>query len=138
MKVGNRTFHITKVERHPEEGYWTARVGSVAHDRKYGSWQVSVRRTDGTEDRREALPVVAAKLQEVVKRLERGERLKGDETVEWPTGENVRPRITREGRDLGSLPSTPAQRRMPSPTPGPAMGPAEIAADRLRREKAGA
>lgn len=135
MQVGSKTFYITKVERDAEEGYWTARVGSVFHDRKYGSWQVAVRRTDGTEDRREALPVVAAELQKIVRRLEKGEKLTGDERVEWPTGENLhRPRrILRNGEPVDS----PALAPVPKAAPlDPAMGPAEVAMERIQREKA--
>jgi hypothetical protein len=112
MRVGTKEFRITKVQRHPEEGYWTARVGSVSFDRKYGSWQVTVK-----DERREAMPQVAAALQDVVRRLERGERLSESESVSI------------------------IERRQPRPAPveslDGSMGPAEIATARLKREKVG-
>lgn len=136
MKLGEREFRITCVERHPDDGYWMARVGGIQHDRRFGSWQVVV---PGQENqRREALPVVAAALQDKVRRLEKGETLTGDETVSWPTGED-KDHNRRIGRGSFGLTQSKSQRNMLAPQfhdDDPAMGPAEVAMARLEGEDA--
>lgn len=72
-------LRVTQLQRHPEHGYWTARVSvggtTVDVDCRDGSWLASVRRAPGhrTFVRREVLPFVAAALQERVRRAERQE-----------------------------------------------------------------
>lgn len=71
-----RPFTITKVQRHPEGGHWTARVScdgvTVDVDRRYGSWQANVRRSPGARSfaRRFVLPHVAAELQRKISTAE--------------------------------------------------------------------
>lgn len=73
-------FIITKLERHPEAGYWTARVSAggetIEVDKRYGSWHAIVRDEPGVRrfHRQFVLSPVAAALQERVRRLERKER----------------------------------------------------------------
>lgn len=74
-----RAFVITKLERHPEHGYWRARVTcegvTLEVHRRFGSWLAEVRTAPRarTFNQREVLPHVAAELQRKVKRLERRE-----------------------------------------------------------------
>lgn len=82
MPNGRREFTITKVERDPEHGFWTARVTVAGDDgpsgkpiarkvdRKYGSWQCTL----PWGQRTEVLPHIAAALQAKVRRIERAER----------------------------------------------------------------
>lgn len=72
-----RDFTITKLERHPLEGYWQARVtadgNTIEVHRKHGSW-IGERRIaprSQTMQRFHVLPAVAAVLQEKVRRRER-------------------------------------------------------------------
>lgn len=72
-------LRVTQLHRHPEHGYWQARVTidgvTIDVDRRYGSWQATVRRAPGqrTFVRREVLPFVAAALQDRVRLRERQE-----------------------------------------------------------------
>ncbi len=71
-------LRITKLERDPSGGYWTARATlggeTVRVDRRYGSWRV-VEFVRGREvARRDAAPALAAALQNKVTPLERKER----------------------------------------------------------------
>lgn len=66
-------IRITRVRRHPEDGYWIARVtpeggSTVDVHCKYGSWFV-----EQGGNQREVIPRVAAAIQERVRRLERAE-----------------------------------------------------------------
>jgi len=73
-------LRVTKLQRHTDDGYWTARVNlngvTVEVDRQHGSWQATVRRAPGhrTFLRRDVLPYVAAALQDRVRTLETREQ----------------------------------------------------------------
>lgn len=75
-----REYPITNVHQ-SEDGYWIAKVGAVTFDRQWGSWQTTVALAEGRSERREAMPEVAARLQAVVKDLEAGKALQGNEAV---------------------------------------------------------
>lgn len=72
------TVIVTKLSR--EEGFWTANVSvngtTVAVDRRFGSWQGTVRAAPGSREfvRRPVLPRVEAALQERVRPIERAEK----------------------------------------------------------------
>lgn len=71
-------LRITKLRRHPGEGYWMANVSAggmtLPVHRKFGSWQIELAKA-GVPIRCDVKPEVAAALQAVVKRAEKRERV---------------------------------------------------------------
>ena len=86
-------FEVRNLHRDPDDGYWRAELhvyGDVIEvDRKHGSWQSGPK-----DDRRDVLPLYAARLQEETRPAEKRER-KGAEVavqkeVEKPVEESVK------------------------------------------------